>query len=60
MPLRLGEATHVVSQSRSMAGGVRLVRGMPGWRPDMKKPEREATPPELAAWLCELARRCRR
>lgn len=59
IPLKLGEATHVVCSSRR-DGGVRLVKGMPGWKPDMKKPEREATPPELAAWLCELARRCRR
>lgn len=58
VPLRLGEATHVVCSSRR-DGGVRLVKGMPGWRPDMKKPEREATPPELAAWLVELARRTR-
>lgn len=60
IPLRLGEATHVVSQGRTRRkDGSRLVKGMPGWRPDMKKPEREATPPELAAWLVELARRCR-
>ena len=27
-------------------------------RPEISKAEREATPPEFAAWLVELARRC--
>ena len=34
-------------------------RGMPGWRPSIRKPEREATPPQLAQWLLDLAGRCR-
>lgn len=50
VPLMLGDATHVV-------GGTRLRRGMPGWRPEVTKAEREHTPPALAEWLCELARR---
>lgn len=53
MPLRLGEATHVVSS----ATGRR--KGMPGWRPEIRKAEREHTPPELAAWMIEAARGCR-
>ena len=47
IPLQLGEPTHVV-QSRKRTGS----------RPHISKAEREHTPPELAMWLCELARRC--
>lgn len=47
LPLVLGEATHVV-QSRKRDD----------CRPHVKKSEREHTPPELALWLVELARRC--
>jgi len=46
VPLVLGEATHVV-QSRKRSG----------YRPHISKAEREHTPPRLAEWLCELARR---
>jgi hypothetical protein len=48
MPLRLGEATHVV-QSRKRHD----------YRPHITKAEREHTPPELARWLVELAHRCK-
>lgn len=34
-------------------------KGMPGWMPDMTTAEREKTPPEMAAWLVELASSCR-
>ena len=47
MPLVLGEASHVV-QSRKRAD----------CRPHISKAEREHTPPDLAVWLVELARRC--
>jgi hypothetical protein len=61
IPLRLGRSTHVVCQSRMRRkDGKRLRKGMPGWRPECTKAEREHTPPELAAWLFELALRCRR
>lgn len=52
MPLRLGEASHVIASSSA-----RQVRGHPQFRPEVTRPEREQTPPELAAWLAELARR---
>ncbi|MGY6271030.1 hypothetical protein ACXIUT_15165 [Achromobacter denitrificans] len=64
IPLHLGEATHVIAQSRMRrADGTRLRKssGNPaitGWRPEVTKAEREHTPPELARWLVELARRC--
>jgi hypothetical protein len=53
MPLNLGRAPRVVSQRTGKR------KGMPGWRPGMRTAEREATPPALAEWLCQLARRCR-
>ncbi len=45
MPLRLDPASHVIAQSRTLRDGGRLVKGMPGWRPEVSKSEREATPP---------------
>lgn len=58
MPMMLGEAPKVIAQMRTMKDGSRLKKGMPGWRPEVSKAQREHTPPEFAAWLCELARRC--
>lgn len=51
--LRLGRAERCVSP----ASGLR--KGMPGWRPHIRKDERERTPEPLARWLVDLARRCR-
>jgi hypothetical protein len=48
MPLFLGKPTHVISQNRTL----------PGWRPDCTEAEQEHTPPTLANWLTEVARRC--
>jgi hypothetical protein len=53
MPLILGRAPYAVSPG----GGMR--KGDTGWRPSIRKDEREHTPPELARWLVELARRVR-
>lgn len=47
VPIRMGEPTHVV-QSRKRSG----------YRPHITKAEREHTPPPLAEWLVEVARRC--
>ncbi|WP_338615492.1 hypothetical protein [Pigmentiphaga sp. CHJ604] len=59
IPLHLGRATHVIAQSRARRkDGVRLRKGMEGWRPEVTRAEREATPPPLAEWLVEVARRC--
>jgi len=60
MPIVLGETTHVISQNRTLPGGRRLRKGMPGWRPDVSEAEQEHTPVALALWLVELARRCAR
>lgn len=51
IPLRLGRAERCVSS----ASGLR--KGMPGWRPHIRKDEREHTPPDLARWLLDVARR---
>jgi hypothetical protein len=59
MPLALGEATHVIGTSGRRRDGGRLHKGDAGWRPEVTKAEREHTPPELAAWLVDLAQRCR-
>jgi hypothetical protein len=47
LPLLLGKAPCVVTTSRGHK------------RPEIKKSERSATPPALAAWLVDLARRCK-
>lgn len=50
MPLRLGEATHTV--------GLWSGRNRATCRPSIAKWEYEHTPPDLARWLVEVARRC--
>lgn len=47
IPMVLGEATHVIAMDKSArrGGGTRLRKGMPGWRPEVSKAEREHTPP---------------
>lgn len=59
--LSLHYATHVIAQDRRPRpdlGRGRLVKGMLGWRHEVTAAEREHTPPDLARWLVELARRC--
>lgn len=51
MPMKLGRAEFVVGDVGRASRG--------DDRPEIGKAEREHTPPELAAWLVELARRCR-
>lgn len=46
IPYRMDEPTHVVQSAKADC------------RPHISKAEREHTPPELAAWLVDLARRC--
>lgn len=36
-----------------------VAKGHPDWRPELLKGDRERTPPALAAWLLDVARRCR-
>lgn len=51
MPYRMGEASHVIASSKHRQR-LRL-------RPEVSKREREATPPDLAVWLLQVARLCR-
>jgi hypothetical protein len=51
LPMRLEEPSHVVSPSRNIRAGMR------GYRPQLRKAEREHTPLALAHWLVEVARR---
>lgn len=53
----MGPDSHVIAQSRALVGGGRKRKGMPNWRPEVTKAEREQTPPLLAAWLVDIARR---
>lgn len=50
IPYRMGEASHVIASSRN--------RQRLRYRPEVSKREREATPPDLANWLMEVARLC--
>jgi hypothetical protein len=58
IPLVLGHSTHVITKAPKRKDGTRKRRGEPGYRPEVSKAEREHTPPALAQWLVELARRC--
>ena len=54
VPMVLGRADYVVSSGSTN----HIKKGEPGWRPSISHAEREHTPPELARWLVELAKRC--
>lgn len=60
IPLVLGDAPCIVGSSGRRTDGKRLQPGDAGYRQEITKAEREHTPPELAAWLVELARRCKK
>ena len=53
IPFRVGYATHVINTGH----GVR--KGHHSFRPHCTHREREATPPQMAQWLVEVARLCR-
>lgn len=57
MPVRFGEPTHVIA--RPGRTRKKLKPGSAGRKPWVSKAEREHTPPAFAAWLVELARRCK-
>lgn len=52
IPLRIGRAECVIANIHGLRAGD------PGYRKEVTKRERDATPPALAAWLLETARRC--
>lgn len=55
MPMILGNAPMLCGTSGRKKDGTRT----PQARPEIKKSEREHTPPALCAWLVELAQRCK-
>ena len=59
IPMVLGESSHVIAQNRTRRDGSRKRKGDADWRPEVSKSECEHTPPQLATWLVEVARRCR-
>lgn len=52
IPYKLGRAPRVITNRKGIRGG------HPDFRTECTKAEREHTPPALAAWLIEVARRC--
>lgn len=59
MPMKLGAAEYVCGAYGRRKDGSRLLKGMPGWKPEITPAEREHTPHDLAVWLIELAKKCR-
>jgi len=55
VPIVLGDAPCVIANGTTN----HIPQGESGWRPEVHRWEREATPPALAVWLVELARICR-
>lgn len=58
MPLQLGSSECVIRLDKRRADGTHIRKGDGDWRHPLGPAEREATPPDFAAWLLELARRC--
>jgi hypothetical protein len=52
IPFKLGEATHKVTN-----GGSHARAGRPGYRPEVTRYWRDATPPQMALWLLEIAKK---
>lgn len=59
MPLRLGVSSCVIRLDKRRPDGTHIRKGDADWRQPLGPAEREHTPPELAAWLVELAARCK-
>lgn len=58
IPFDIGHPPCVVTQPPARKGQRRVRKGDAGWRPELNRAEREATPPRFASWLVDLARRC--
>jgi hypothetical protein len=57
MPLALGKSDCVIRLDKRRPDGTHIRKGDPDWRRPLDAAEREHTPPALAEWLVELARR---
>lgn len=53
LPYKIGRAERVITNQH------RFKKDHPSFRREVTKRERDATPPELAAWLIAVVRRCR-
>lgn len=60
MPLQLGVSDCVIRLDKRRPDGTHIRKGDADWRRPLNDAEREQTPPDLAEWLVELARRCRK
>jgi hypothetical protein len=58
MPMKLGLSDCVIRLDKRRPDGSHIRKGDPDWRRPLNSAEREHTPPALADWLVELARRC--
>lgn len=58
MPLQLGTSECVIRLDKRRADGTHIRKGDSDWKQPLGPAEREATPPDFAVWLLELARRC--
>lgn len=58
IPIQLGVSDCVIRLDKRRPDGSHIRKGDPDWRRPLNPAEREHTPPALAAWLVELARRC--
>lgn len=58
IPLRLGTSECVIRLDKRRPDGTHIRKGDKDWRKPLGQAEREHTPPEFAAWLVELAKRC--
>ena len=59
VPLTLGKAGAVIRLDQRRPDGTHIRKGDADWVPRLNAAENEQTPPELARWLVELARRCK-
>jgi hypothetical protein len=59
IPFKLGVSDCVIRLDTRRPDGTYVRKGDPDYKPRLAKAEREATPPELAKWLVELASICR-
>lgn len=59
-PMRLGVSDCRIRLDKRRADGSHIRKGDPDYQPVLGDAEREHTPPALAAWLVELARRTSR
>lgn len=58
MPIFPGKEACIIGSAGKRKDGSRLQLGDYGWRKACYRPDREHTPPKLAEWLVDVARRC--